>query len=413
MPISIKPIDVPNGHRILVTSDIHGHGALLENLLDQAGFSDDDMLFILGDLIEKGPDNLASLRYVMELAKKRNVEVIMGNVDLLRMQMVESLSKDTCEKFYEYCCMAHRRWGSSIFEDMADELGVEIDSPSKALSLKASLLENFQKEWDFLRSLPDILETRNYIFVHGGLPTEDLESLKGRDRREVLKLDNFMGAGLCFEKYIVAGHWPVNVYNDRILQHNPIINRRQRIISIDGGCGLSRGGQLNLVIIPGIQEGRSPLSAAPGWSCAGGHISYPPRAPIMPPPVSALTCQDISEISFISCDQLPLFRAMSSQKASADPISLHFLNGTIRLLDEGKEFSLVEHVDSGRKLEVLSSLIYNQGDRLVCTGFTDYRLPVETGDRLSLMEQTSRGYFVKKNGVCGWYQGELRQATPS
>ena len=46
----------PNpGQRILVASDVHGYGNWLRALLVQLAFSLDDILVIIGDLIEKGP----------------------------------------------------------------------------------------------------------------------------------------------------------------------------------------------------------------------------------------------------------------------------------------------------------------------------------------------------------------------
>ena len=38
---------------------------------------------------------------------------------------------------------------------------------------------------------------------------------------------------------------------------------------------------------------------------------------------------------------------------------------------------------------------------------TDYELPLRPGDMVSVVESTSRGYFVKHRGVSGWYRGEL------
>ena len=42
-----------------------------------------------------------------------------------------------------------------------------------------------------------------------------------------------------------------------------------------------------------------------------------------------------------------------------------------------------------------------------CNDCTDYVLPLEPGDRVSVVEETSRGFLVKHNGVSGWYGGEL------
>lgn len=77
-----------------MTSDLHGCWRRLDRLLRHVGFCDNDMLFILGDLIEKGRENLASLRYVMKLSQRDNVTVLMGNVDLSRLEMHEHIRRD-------------------------------------------------------------------------------------------------------------------------------------------------------------------------------------------------------------------------------------------------------------------------------------------------------------------------------
>lgn len=95
-------MEIPKGCRILVTSDIHGNDSLLKRMLKEAEFSGEDMLFILGDLIEKGPESLAALRYVSELSGMENVQVLIGNVDLWRLQLLEGLNEENCQSFYDF-----------------------------------------------------------------------------------------------------------------------------------------------------------------------------------------------------------------------------------------------------------------------------------------------------------------------
>ena len=38
---------------------------------------------------------------------------------------------------------------------------------------------------------------------------------------------------------------------------------------------------------------------------------------------------------------------------------------------------------------------------------TDYRPAVAPGDELSVVRVTDRGCWIKKDGVSGWYDGEL------
>lgn len=40
-----------------------------------------------------------------------------------------------------------------------------------------------------------------------------------------------------------------------------------------------------------------------------------------------------------------------------------------------------------------------------CDDYTNYRMPVSIGDKLSIIKKTSRGYLVKKDGISGWYDG--------
>ena len=47
-----------------VISDIHGDYESFYKMLHQINFSSDDYLYILGDIVDKGQDNLRLLQYV-------------------------------------------------------------------------------------------------------------------------------------------------------------------------------------------------------------------------------------------------------------------------------------------------------------------------------------------------------------
>lgn len=354
MKIRTEQLEIPQGRRLLVTSDIHGHISLLQRLLERAAFSDGDMLFILGDIIEKGPQSLETLRFVMRLAEQENVTVLMGNVDLSRVQMLENLSEESCGEFYDLVLMMREWKGTGIYDEMAAELGIRLDSPGRALECKARLLAAFEKELDFIRSLPAVVETRNFIFVHAGLPCERLEDVRTRDVYEVLKMDNFMKKGLTFDKYVVAGHWPVSIYDEKICQMNPVTDREHHIISIDGGCGLHMEGQLNMLILPEADRG-------------------------------------IGGMTHIFCDGYERAVALEDQEGSTDSVNIRFSNRRVRVLEEGEEFSLVEHAASGRRTEILSDRLYNRNGSWADADGSDYMLPVKAGEELTLVRRTSRG----------------------
>ena len=85
----VRPIDLPPGRRVLVVSDIHGNLSFLKGVLDKAGFSKDDILILLGDLLERHVDSLDTLRYVMELSQNYTFYTLLGNCDNLVLDFVD------------------------------------------------------------------------------------------------------------------------------------------------------------------------------------------------------------------------------------------------------------------------------------------------------------------------------------
>lgn len=364
----IEQIILEQGRRILVTSDIHGYLSYFKEILKKASFSDEDILFIVGDMIEKGPESLNTLRYIMELCKQGNVIPLIGNVDAYRLKLIYELSEENVCSFYNYVQNLRQWIGTSFYEELAAECGYTINSPDDILLSKHAVIAHFENEFKFLANLPTVVETQNYIFVHGGLRKKQVSDNLDKSVFELTKFDAFAeNTSYVFDKYVIAGHWPVVLYGSDIPQMNPIINRDKKIISIDGGCGVKKDGQLNLLIIPDI-------------NCP------------------------VNEISHISHDEIPAVYALENQSPSTESIYVSWLNKEIRILNKGEEFSYIEHIKSGRKLNIPNDYIRNETE---CFDYTDYVLPVKKGDRLSIISKNSKGYIVKKDGIIGWYCGEL------
>ncbi|MGB0466677.1 MAG: symmetrical bis(5'-nucleosyl)-tetraphosphatase [Pontibacterium sp.] len=60
--------------------DIQGCYTQLQQLLDKIGFGDQDQLWIAGDLVNRGPDSLKTLRFLKRLGKR--ARIVLGNHDL-------------------------------------------------------------------------------------------------------------------------------------------------------------------------------------------------------------------------------------------------------------------------------------------------------------------------------------------
>ena len=63
-----------------VMSDIHGQFDAFMNMLDKINFTYDDELYILGDLIDRGPKSIKCIKWVME---QDNVLMLLGNHELM------------------------------------------------------------------------------------------------------------------------------------------------------------------------------------------------------------------------------------------------------------------------------------------------------------------------------------------
>ena len=63
-----------------VMSDIHGQFDSFMKMLDLIVFSDEDELYIVGDVIDRGPKSVECIKWIME---QDNVLTLMGNHELM------------------------------------------------------------------------------------------------------------------------------------------------------------------------------------------------------------------------------------------------------------------------------------------------------------------------------------------
>ncbi len=371
----IQKISACPGQRLLVISDIHGHLDRLIQLLRQMDYGGEDILVLVGDLIEKGPDSLRVVQYVMDLARRHPVYVSMGNVDLGRLLKVDDDSPEGVEDWAGFLNWAQRTWGGSLFHEMLADMGISADQVvgDKAAQYRRLMLEEFHAEMEFLWSRPTILTAGKYLFVHGGIPTEDLGALEGTDPIPYLKNDDFLNKGHSFREHIVVtGHWPACLYRVDREDVSPVFDVERQILCIDGGNGLKRSGQLNGIILPDCQ------------------------APM-------------SQIRWMGYDGFPVIEALERQEGRAAAVHIQYFDCQVELLEQRGDMALWKQSSTGKKFEAPMEWTYRDGDgRLHCSDYADALLDVEQGERLSVIVHTDGGYYCKKNGLIGWYKETAR-----
>ena len=351
--------------RVAVISDIHGELSYLKGLLQKLDPGAEDALVFLGDMVEKGPQSLATLRYIMELHERYNVFALMGNCDGWHAAF-DAEGDEGLQGVLRY--MLHPKPGRcpGLVWEMCREAGLEVAEGMDLAGLRRVICERFAPELDFLRSLPHILESEDHTFVHGGLPPEGVD-WKDASGWNCMKYDNFADGSRRFDKWVICGHTPVMLYRRDITVATPRIDEVCRIVSIDGACVLKDDGQLNALL---IEDGR---------------------------------------FDAVWYDPFPLIRARTAQRESERSRYVPWGDNEVEVLAADGDFRLVRQKSSGYELWVPEDFLFERNGRLLVNDCTDYRPAVEPGDVFSLVRQTARGAWIKKNGVSGWYDGEYER----
>ncbi len=368
--------------RILVTTDIHGHIGHLDVLLERAQFGGDDFLVVVGDLIEKGPHCLAVARRLMTFCGEGRALVLQGNVDNRVMLTLDAFYRDRSDakSILDYLIYMRDWKGSSFYDDMCREATGDVPHTEEELLASVdAVYDKFANVLNFVRSLPTVLKTDKYLFVHGGIPEgvapNELQSDETADAYPFLKLDRFLervrAENRVFDRYVVCGHWPTALYSTGATCTNVLFDHTHRVISLDGGCGIKRDGQLNMLVLP--------------------HIDC-----------------DAHEIECLSYDDFPTMTAAHPQKASENPFSVRWTDSAVRVTSLGSDDAEVEHLSTKKRLRVPLTFLYGYDALAVGTecklgDCTDYLLPVNEGDTLSVVTKTAYGTYAKKDGVSGWY----------
>lgn len=350
--------------RILVTSDIHANLSRFQKLLIEMNYdSDKDYLIIVGDMIEKGHQNIQTLNFIMELEEQHDkVFVLEGNCDAL----LDDLMKG--ENLIPYL----KKQQLSLINEWLLTLGIDVrEKEITPEMLKKVLQLNFSKEIAWLQQRPTVLESDDFIFVHAGIP----EGIDADSRETMLTVRDFQTIGHTQDKMVIVGHYPVvNYYDDVHSDLSIIINEDKRIISLDGGNQLDEAGQLNGLIIHKNKE----------------NIMYE-------------QCGiDDFPIHIVTRDYCP-----SEQKLRNISWPYGFEKG--RVLKQGEDFSECTVIGVPEtclfKNEYLK--IYEDNSYDLLKYHTAHLLPVVKGEKIKIVDATCSGYlYIKKGNILGWIPKE-------
>lgn len=212
---------------IYLISDIHANLSLFKESIKGLDFSR-DYLFVLGDLIEKGEENIKTLDYLIELTKKYlgHIYILKGNCDLVVDKLRGKIDNELLRKY-------SLKLGHTILNEFLEGINVDINSVLDYTKYIDIIKVKYKKYYDFIDSIPlSILINDNILLTHADMSESDSKDLiKKEDFYKDYKLN-------------IVGHMPVMMYK-KLPSLDPC--KIDNVLYIDGGNNVVRFGGLNLV----------------------------------------------------------------------------------------------------------------------------------------------------------------------
>ena len=214
---------------IYVMADIHGCYEEYKKLLEKINFCDEDELYVLGDVLDRGPE---PIRVLQDMMLRPNVYPILGNHEYMALSVLQKLNVEITEEN----CETHLS-----DEDILSVLNWQMDGGKVTLDAFQKLSREEKEDvLDYLQefSLYEEIAVNGklYVLVHAGLNAFQ----KGKE------LDDYDLQDLIFHRadytknyfenekiFLVTGHTPTfSIREDKI----PLVYEGNGHIAIDCGC---------------------------------------------------------------------------------------------------------------------------------------------------------------------------------
>lgn len=215
-----------------VISDIHGHYDQYLKMLEKIHFSDADMLYVLGDVVDRGPH---PIRILQDLMKRPNVCCIAGNHEVMFCECMKTLLQEITEESVadidDDIIEKLVNWQQNGSMTTTDEFHQLSRSEQKEIA-------EFVADFDLYEEVHTAMG--EFLLVHAGLDNFDPD----KDIWDYA-LDELVWTRPDYEKqylpdtWIVTGHIPT-----LFIEENPrkgYIYQSHNNIVIDCGCGLPDG----------------------------------------------------------------------------------------------------------------------------------------------------------------------------
>lgn len=227
-----------------VMSDLHGNYKAYKQMLKKIDFQKDDMLYILGDILDRGPN---PIKIILDLMERQNVEVIAGNHCVMACECFKFLLQEITENNL-----------SQIDEDTIEKLlswqqngGVTTtDEFHKYDKETQKKIVEFISDFELYDEIE--ISGKKFILVHAGLGNFAPDKELWEYELDELVWERADYESIYYEdKYVITGHTPTMA-----IEGNPrpgYIYQANNHIAIDCGCNF-RYGRLGCLRLEDMRE---------------------------------------------------------------------------------------------------------------------------------------------------------------
>lgn len=231
---------------IYVCSDIHGDYDKYRSLLEKISLQAQDTLYILGDVIDRGPDGIKILRDMMV---RPNVVPLLGNHELIAAACLVWLLDDITEESLATLGTAQMGALQGWMNNGGEPTFLSVCGLSR--EEREEILE-YIKDMELYAQVE--AGGRSFLLVHAGLDHFSPEkALEDYDLEDFLFCRPDPNKRYDSDQYLVYGHTPTRLLRQQ-MGEPPMdtILRRKNQIAIDCGCGF--GVRLGCLCLDTMEE---------------------------------------------------------------------------------------------------------------------------------------------------------------
>lgn len=215
---------------IYAIADLHGCYQTYLKALKTINLQDEDTLYVIGDVIDRGPDGIAILE---DMSMRYNVIPILGNHEYMALQVLSRLCVEITEENVE----------NHLSEEDIKAYMLWMENGGEPTLRAFQKLSRFDQEGilDYLSEFTLYEEVcaggRDYVLAHAGFtPFDPDKPLEDYALHEVIFTSNTLEEESMFPFTLICGHTPTMAYGSAY--RNQIYRNGSRI---DIDCGLVFG----------------------------------------------------------------------------------------------------------------------------------------------------------------------------